>query len=134
MITIGSNGQNIAYGIKHYNMDSMDDLAKLNPKAELMGTTCFIINTSKYYMVNGEKEWVEIAPYGNFTSSNGSGGSNNNPSNPGGGSNNPSNPDDGGNNNPSNPDNNNPSNPDGGGDNPSNPDEENGDIYDGGEI
>lgn len=69
MITIGSNGQNIAYGIKHYNIDSMDDLAKLNPKAEMMGTTCFVIKTSKYYMVNGEKKWVEITPFGKSSSS-----------------------------------------------------------------
>lgn len=107
MITIGSNGQNIAYGIKHYNIDSMDDLNKLNPKAEIMGTTCFIINTSKYYMVNGEKEWIEITPFGVVSSSNGGSGSN--------------------------PDDNNPSNP-GGGNNPSNPDDDNEDIFDGGEV
>ena len=104
MITVGSNGQRISYGIKHYNVDSMDDLSKLNPKAEIMGTTCFVINKSKYFMINGEKKWVEIAPFGCSSSSNGGSGSN---------------PDD-----PSNPDNNNPSNPDDG----------NEDIYDGGEV
>lgn len=110
MITVGSNGQRISYGIKHYNIDSMDDLSKLNPKAEIMGTTCFVINKSKYFMINGEKEWVEIAPFGSSSSSNGGSGSN-----PDSGTN----PDD-----PSNPDNNNPSNPDDG----------NEDIYDGGEV
>jgi hypothetical protein len=45
-----------------------------------MGTTCFIINTSKYYIVNGNYEWVEIKPFGN-TSSNSGGGSGSNPSN-----------------------------------------------------
>ena len=29
MISIGSNGQRIAYGIKHYNLDSEADLKKL---------------------------------------------------------------------------------------------------------
>ena len=69
MITIGSNGQNISYGIKHYNMDTPDDLKARNPKGEIMGTTCFIISTSKYYMVNGQKEWVEITPFGKSVSS-----------------------------------------------------------------
>ena len=74
MITIGSNGQKIAYGIKHYNVDTFDDLNKLNPKGETMGTTCFVIKTSKYYMVNGDKEWIEIAPFNTSGSGNGSGG------------------------------------------------------------
>ena len=79
MITIGSNGQNISYGIKHYNMDTPDDLKARNPKGEVMGTTCFIISTSKYYMVNGQKEWVEITPFGKTVSSSGGAGDNENP-------------------------------------------------------
>jgi hypothetical protein len=53
MITIGANGQKISYGIKHYNLDTAADLEKLNPAGEQMGTTCFIIDKSKHYMVNG---------------------------------------------------------------------------------
>ena len=37
-----------------------------------MGSTCFVIETSKYYMLNGQKKWVAINPYGS-----GSGGSTN---------------------------------------------------------
>ena len=85
MITIGSNGQNISYGIKHYNMDTPDDLKARNPKGEIMGTTCFIISTSKYYMVNGQKEWIGVTPFGTTSSSNDNG------NNPGEGTN----PDDG---------------------------------------
>ena len=39
MITIGSNGQRIAYGIKHYNLDSEEDLKKLQTRNEPMGST-----------------------------------------------------------------------------------------------
>lgn len=85
MITIGANGQKISYGIKHYNLDTAADLEKLNPANEQMGTTCFIIEKSKYYMVNGQKKWIEITPFGTSSSSNNSG------NNPGEGTN----PDDG---------------------------------------
>ena len=71
MVRIGANGENIAYGIKHYNLDTEDDLKKLSAHKEIMGTTCFVISTSKYYMVNGKYEWVEITPFGKVTSSGG---------------------------------------------------------------
>ena len=74
MITIGANGQKISYGIKHYNLDTAADLEKLNPAGEQMGTTCFIIDKSKYYMINGQKEWIEIAPLGKLISSESGGG------------------------------------------------------------
>lgn len=64
MISIGSNGQRIAYGIKHYNLDSEADLAILSKRDEVMGSTCFIISTSKYYMLDSKKKWVEITPFG----------------------------------------------------------------------
>lgn len=64
MINIASNGNKKAYGIKHYNLDTVDDLNALDPARLAMGTTAFIINTSKYYMVNGSNEWKEINPKG----------------------------------------------------------------------
>lgn len=73
MISIGSNGQKIAYGIKHYNLDTEEDLAKLPTKNESMGCTCFVIETSKYYMLNSNLKWVEIKPFGKNSSSSGDG-------------------------------------------------------------
>ena len=64
MISIGANGEKIAYGIKHYNVDTKADLAKLNTKTQVMGTTAFVIEESKYYMLNGSKIWKQIDPYG----------------------------------------------------------------------
>ena len=74
MITIGANGEKIAYGIKHYNLDTPADLEKLPTANEFMGCTCFVISTSKYYMLNSDHQWVQIAPFGTSSGS-GSGGS-----------------------------------------------------------
>ena len=73
MITIGANGEKIAYGIKHYNLDTEEDLQNLPKDKESMGSTCFVISTSKYYMLNSNKEWIQISPYGNTIGSGGSG-------------------------------------------------------------
>lgn len=71
MISIGSNGNKIAYGIKHYNLDTEQDLQKLPTHKESMGCTCFVISTSKYYMLNSEYKWVEITPFGKVISGGG---------------------------------------------------------------
>ena len=78
MITIGSNGQKIAYGIKHYNLDTEADLVALQKRVEPMGSTCFVISTSKYYMLNSKKKWIEITPFGQVISV-GGGGNNDSP-------------------------------------------------------
>ena len=71
MISIGANGNKKAYGIKHYNLDTEAELEKLSPITLTMGTTAFIIENSKRYMVNGSHEWKEIK----FSSGSGGGGS-----------------------------------------------------------
>lgn len=73
MITIGANGQRIAYGIRHYNLDDETDLAKLPTNKEQMGCTCFVISTSKYYMLNSKMQWIEITPFGKVMTSTGGG-------------------------------------------------------------
>ena len=72
MISIGSNGEKIAYGIRHYNLDTEEDLKRLQKSKKMtMGCTCFIIENSKYYMLNGEQKWIEITPFGKMISSEG---------------------------------------------------------------
>lgn len=78
MISIGANGQRIAYGIKHYNLDTEADLELLKKRTEPMGSTCFVISTSKYYMLNSQKKWVEITPFGTAVTNNGGGSSGDN--------------------------------------------------------
>ena len=78
MINIASNDNKIAYGIKHFNIDTVSDLDKLNKNALTPGCTAFDIKTSTYYMLNGKKEWVKVNLYSG-TISGGSGGGNDNP-------------------------------------------------------
>ena len=83
MITIGANGERISYGIKHYNLDTEDDRKNLPVANEYMGSTCFVISTSKYYMLNSNKQWVEITPFGSSSGSgSGSGGGSGDNDNP----------------------------------------------------
>ena len=69
MFTIRANGDRTSYGVKHYTLDTIDDLKQLEKKDITPGSTIFIINSSKYYMLNSKSQWVEIFPYHN--SSNG---------------------------------------------------------------
>ena len=71
MVNIGSNGNRIAYGIKHFNLDEVVDLVNLNTATLTPGSTAFVISTSTYYMLNGSKKWIEIKSIGG---NNGSGG------------------------------------------------------------
>ena len=64
LINIASNSDKIAYGIKHFNLDEVVDLPNLNKSQLTPGSTVFIIENSKYYMLNGSKKWVEINPFG----------------------------------------------------------------------
>ena len=79
MVTIHSNGNRISYGIKHLDLDTIEDLGRVNKQSLNPGSTAFIINTSKYYMLNGKKAWVEINPYGMGSSGGGSGGGSSDP-------------------------------------------------------
>ena len=74
MITIYSNSNQVSYGIKHYNLDTIDDLKNLDKNRLSPGSTIFIISSSKYYMLNGKKSWIEINPYGMGSSNSNSGG------------------------------------------------------------
>lgn len=67
MINIARNGNKKAYGIKHYNLDTVEELNELDPQRQVMGTTAFVISTSQYYMVNGSGEWKQINPKGGST-------------------------------------------------------------------
>lgn len=62
---ISANGNKPAYGIKEYTLDTTADLEKLSVRSATTGSKAFVIETSKYYMLNSKKEWVEIKPYGN---------------------------------------------------------------------
>lgn len=64
MISIGANRNKIAYGIKHYNIDTEAELSTIDVSREVMGTTVFVIETSQRYMLNGSNEWKKIVSKG----------------------------------------------------------------------
>ena len=64
MISLVSNDGVISYGIKHFVADTSSDLATINTKSIPMGSTAFVIENSKYYMLNGEKVWKTVNLYG----------------------------------------------------------------------
>ena len=64
MISINANNGKISYGVKHYILDTQDDVKNLSHKTAATGSTAFVIDTSKYYMLNSNNEWIETNPYG----------------------------------------------------------------------
>ena len=69
MFTVYANGNRKSYGIKHYTLDTIDDLKALEKRDLTPGSTIFIIKGSKHYMLNSKKQWVEIFPYSANSSS-----------------------------------------------------------------
>ena len=72
MFTIYSNGNRKSYGIKHYDLDTVEDLKLMEKKDITPGSTIFIISSSKYYKLNSKKQWIEIFPYQKNSSNGGS--------------------------------------------------------------
>ena len=48
------------YGVKHYRADSYSDIASIDITTTAMGSTVFVIDTSTYYMLNGDKRWIAV--------------------------------------------------------------------------
>lgn len=57
---IRANGRKIAYGIKHFEVDTFDDLSKLKSYILKPGCTAFVIDTSKSYILNSKFKWIEV--------------------------------------------------------------------------
>ena len=92
MVMIGANGNRPAYGIKHYNADTEKDREAIITVNLTPGSTVFVIETSKHYMLNSARKWVLITPFGQSSGGGGYDGGDidtNKPNNPG----TPSNPD-----------------------------------------
>ena len=74
MITIHTDRDRISYGIQHFVVDTEENLVVFKKQNSIKpGSTIFVIDTSKYYMLNSLKQWIEINPYGKNSSNNGSG-------------------------------------------------------------
>lgn len=68
MVSIGANQNRIAYGIKHYNVDNESDRLSINTFNLTPGSTVFVIENSKHYMLNNKKEWIEVNLFSNGSS------------------------------------------------------------------
>lgn len=55
MYTIRANSNRIAYGVKRYTLDTIDDLKKLNISTAFPGSTAFIVETSTRYILNNKR-------------------------------------------------------------------------------
>lgn len=62
MINIRANGNKMAYGIKHFILDTAADMGDLERQNLIPGSTAFIISSSEYYMLNGSLNWIKINP------------------------------------------------------------------------
>lgn len=67
--SISRNSNNVAYGVKHYTIDTPNDVKEL-PLHCTPGSTAFVISTSDRYMFNNQYQWIKVA---NSNSSGGSG-------------------------------------------------------------
>lgn len=59
MIKLVATDGEVAYGIKEYVCDNIQDL-KLLPKNCEMGSKCYVINANELYIMNGQHQWVKI--------------------------------------------------------------------------
>ena len=48
------------YGVKHYRADSYVDVMQIDVSTAGMGSTVFVIDTSTYYMLNSQKQWIAV--------------------------------------------------------------------------
>ena len=60
MVSIIANNGDTSYGVQNLVADTYDDITKINTLFLNMGSTVFVIETSQYYMLNGEKSWSAV--------------------------------------------------------------------------
>ena len=60
MVTIVKNGNKVAYGINKYLCDDETDLSTINLSTANPGSTAFLADTSQYFILNNDYEWIEI--------------------------------------------------------------------------
>ena len=69
MFSILSNRGKVAYGQKQFVVDFVSEVSSLPTKCT-PGSIAFVIETSQYYMLNNQRQWIEV----NLASGSGTGG------------------------------------------------------------
>lgn len=59
MFSIFSNSEKVRYGQKEFVVDFESDVATLPTNCE-PGSKALVIETSQYYMLNHNKQWVKV--------------------------------------------------------------------------
>lgn len=60
MFNLISTSGKTAYGVKEFALDLESDLASIDVSICNPGSVAFIIENSKYYMLNSAKQWVTV--------------------------------------------------------------------------
>jgi hypothetical protein len=60
MFNLISTSGKTAYGVKEFALDLESDLASIDVSVCNPGSVAFIIENSKYYMLNSAKQWVTV--------------------------------------------------------------------------
>lgn len=69
MFAIRAEHGELKYGVYDLVYDTMDDFNKKTPHSGVQaGSTAFIIDTSKKYMLNNKGKWIEISTGNSSTS------------------------------------------------------------------
>lgn len=67
MYSLYANDDDVSYGIKKFVLDSEEDVDIL-PTNIKAGSSALVIGTSQFYMLNNQKEWVEVTNTQNISS------------------------------------------------------------------
>jgi hypothetical protein len=63
---LNQNGQN-TYNLREFIVDTYDEIKEIKVRATAPGSSCFVIDTSEYYMLNTKYEWVKVNLHGDKT-------------------------------------------------------------------
>lgn len=61
--SVSAQSGRVAYGVKHYTVDTMNCLKKL-PTSAAAGSTAFVVDSSRSFMLNNKRQWVEVSASG----------------------------------------------------------------------
>lgn len=64
MYSIGKNSDTIGYGIKKFFVDTEVEISNIPLETVFPGSTAFVIENSKSYMLNNQFQWIEISSGG----------------------------------------------------------------------
>lgn len=61
MYSIGKNSDTTGYGIKKFFVDTEVEILNIPLETVFPGSTAFVIENSKSYMLNNQFKWVEVS-------------------------------------------------------------------------